>query len=41
MASSINTYNFPTKIRFGSGARQELGAELAALGIERPLIVTD
>ena len=41
MALPISTYNFPTKIRFGSGARKELMVELAALGVERPLIVTD
>ncbi len=41
MTPPISTYNFPTKIRFGSGARKELVAELSALGIERPLIVTD
>ncbi|NJL45383.1 MAG: iron-containing alcohol dehydrogenase [Leptolyngbyaceae cyanobacterium SM2_3_12] len=37
----IYTYNFPTRIRFGPGARHELAAELAALGIRRVLIVTD
>ncbi|MGC1308749.1 MAG: iron-containing alcohol dehydrogenase [Phormidesmis sp.] len=41
MSSTISTYNFPTKIRFGPGARTELTAELAALGIQRPLVVTD
>ena len=41
MSSNISTYNFPTKIRFGPGARNELKVELAALGIHRPLIVTD
>ncbi|MEN8447314.1 MAG: iron-containing alcohol dehydrogenase, partial [Cyanobacteria bacterium J06555_13] len=41
MASSISTYNFPTKIHFGSGARKALMDELTALGITRPLIVTD
>ncbi|MGG6239055.1 iron-containing alcohol dehydrogenase [Nodosilinea sp. AN01ver1] len=39
--SSISTYNFPTRIRFGPGARHELTAELTALGIQRVLIVTD
>jgi len=38
---SIYTYNFPTRIRFGPGARHELAAELTALGIQRVLIVTD
>ncbi len=41
MSSDISTYNFPTKIRFGPGSRHELTAELSALGIQRPLIVTD
>ena len=41
MTSNINTYNFPTKIRFGPGARHELPAELSSLGIQRPLVVTD
>ena len=38
---SLHTYNFPTKIRFGPGARVELPQTLAALGIQRPLVVTD
>jgi alcohol dehydrogenase class IV len=37
----IYTYNFPTRIRFGPGARHEIAAELTALGIQRVLIVTD
>ncbi|MEO0868068.1 MAG: iron-containing alcohol dehydrogenase, partial [Cyanobacteria bacterium J06642_11] len=41
MSPDISTYNFPTKIRFGSGSRHELIAELSALGIQRPLLVTD
>jgi alcohol dehydrogenase class IV len=41
MASTIYTYNFPTRIRFGPGARHELAAELTTLGIQRVLIVTD
>ncbi|WP_035986974.1 iron-containing alcohol dehydrogenase [Leptolyngbya sp. KIOST-1] len=39
--TSIYTYNFPTRIRFGPGARRELAAELTALGIQRVLIITD
>lgn len=39
--SSVHTYNFPTRIRFGPGARAELTAELTTLGIQRVLIVTD
>ncbi|MEM9905160.1 MAG: iron-containing alcohol dehydrogenase, partial [Cyanobacteria bacterium P01_D01_bin.44] len=38
---SLTTYNFPTKIRFGPGARAELVSELTTLGIQRPLLVTD
>ncbi|MBW4485208.1 MAG: iron-containing alcohol dehydrogenase [Tildeniella torsiva UHER 1998/13D] len=41
MSSTIHTYNFPTRIRFGPGARAELTAELTTLGIQRVLIVTD
>lgn len=41
MSSDISTYNFPTKIRFGPGSRHELTTELSALGIQRPLVVTD
>jgi alcohol dehydrogenase class IV len=37
----IHTYNFPTKIRFGAGARAELPQTLANLSVKRPLIVTD
>lgn len=39
--ASIYTYNFPTRIRFGPGARHELAAELTNLGVQRALIVTD
>lgn len=41
MSSDISTYHFPTKIRFGPGSRHELTTELSALGIQRPLVVTD
>lgn len=41
MLSSLSTYNFPTKIRFGAGASGELAESLKALGIQRPLLVTD
>ncbi len=41
MSSTLCTYNFPTRIRFGPGARRELTTELTALGIQRVLIVTD
>ena len=39
--ASIHTYNFPTRICFGPGARHELTTELTTLGIQRVLIVTD
>ena len=40
-ASTIHTYNFPTKIHFGPGARIKLPEILAALGLQRPLVVSD
>ncbi len=36
-----STFTFPNRILFGEGAVRELGAELARLGMARPLIVTD
>lgn len=38
---TIYTYNFPTRIRFGPGARQQLPTELTRLNLGRVLIVTD
>ena len=38
---SIARFAFPTPIHFGAGARKEVAAHLLALGLERPLIVTD
>jgi alcohol dehydrogenase class IV len=38
---TIQQYNFPTLIRFGVGASEELGAYLLANDLVRPLIVTD
>jgi alcohol dehydrogenase class IV len=38
---SIHGFSFPTAIRFGAGARKEVAAHLQALGLRRPLIVTD
>ncbi|GAB3518799.1 iron-containing alcohol dehydrogenase [Emticicia fontis] len=37
----ISTYNFPTKIRFGAGAVDELADYLKDNGLSKPLIVTD
>jgi alcohol dehydrogenase class IV len=39
--SKIYQYNFPTVIRFGTGAAKELGPYLIKNGLSRPLIVTD
>lgn len=41
MPAALSTYNFPTRIRFGAGARHELTETLKSLDVERPLIVTD
>jgi alcohol dehydrogenase class IV len=38
---NISGFSFPTAIRFGAGARQEVAAHLVANGCKRPLIVTD
>ena len=37
----ILQYNFPTTIRFGAGASEELGDYLVKQGLARPLVVTD
>jgi hypothetical protein len=37
----LSSFSFPTKIVSGSGALAELPAQLQALGISRPLVVTD
>ena len=37
----IRQYNFPTTIRFGAGVISELPDHLAAVGLRRPLLVTD
>ena len=37
----ILTYNFPTKIRFGAGAVEELADYLKDNNLSKPLIVTD
>ena len=38
---SINSFSFPTAIKFGAGARKEVGGHLLVRGLKRPLIVTD
>ncbi len=39
--SGIVTYNFPTRIRFGAGARHELCEAIRGFGASRPAFVTD
>jgi alcohol dehydrogenase class IV len=39
--NSIYQYNFPTTIRFGAGAANELPAYLKQNGLKKPLVVTD
>lgn len=39
--NQIRQYNFPTVIRFGAGATEELLPHLRQMGLSRPLIVTD
>lgn len=38
---SFSTFSFPTLTRHGPGVLSELPAQLARLGIQRPLVVTD
>jgi alcohol dehydrogenase class IV len=38
---SLSSFSFPTPIRFGPGARKEVGEHLKKRGLARPLIVTD
>lgn len=38
---SLHSFSFPTPIRFGPGARKEVGEHLKQRGLARPLIVTD
>lgn len=39
--NQIYTYNFPTSIHFGPGARRRLPDQLQVRGLKRPLFVTD
>jgi alcohol dehydrogenase class IV len=41
MTMTISSFNFPTPIQFGPGARKLVGKHLLARGFKRPLIVTD
>ncbi len=38
---SVHTFNFPTRIHFGPGARRRIRDDLQAQGLKRPLVVTD
>ena len=38
---TVSRFSFPTDIRFGVGARHEVGSALREVGVARPLIVTD
>lgn len=38
---SFSSFSFPTHSRYGPGVLSELPAQLARLGIQRPLVVTD
>ncbi|MEM6427081.1 MAG: iron-containing alcohol dehydrogenase [Cyanobacteria bacterium P01_D01_bin.128] len=40
-ASAVSTYQFPTMIHFGAGARRLLLAQVQSLGLQRPLVVSD
>src|SRR5215470_11484419 len=37
----VGNWSFPTSVRFGSGRIAELGAAAKAIGMARPLLVTD
>jgi len=41
MTNQITRFSFPTQIIFGAGAIGELPGEFAALGVKKPLVVTD
>ncbi|PYQ07450.1 MAG: alcohol dehydrogenase [Acidobacteria bacterium] len=38
---TLHTFNFPTRIHFGPGARLRIRDDLLAQGLKRPLVVTD
>ncbi|MEM9447403.1 MAG: iron-containing alcohol dehydrogenase [Cyanobacteria bacterium P01_E01_bin.6] len=39
--NEVHRYGFPTQIMFGAGVREVLSAQVAALGMQRPLVVSD
>jgi alcohol dehydrogenase class IV len=39
--SMTSNFSFPTQVRFGAGTLRELPRHLQALGVKRPLVVTD
>lgn len=41
VAKAVHTYAFPTQIHFGAGARSLLPATVTAMGLQRPLVVSD
>jgi hypothetical protein len=38
---AIHAFSFPTQIHFGPGARRRVAEHLRAVGVKRPLVVTD
>ena len=41
MTNLVSKWNYPTTVRFGTGRIRELPEVLAAVGIKKPLFVTD
>ena len=41
MSKLVSKWNYPTTVRFGAGRISELADAVGALGIKRPLFVTD
>lgn len=41
MNTQVSVFSFPTRIIFGAGALNQLGGEMARVGMQRPLLVTD
>ena len=38
---AVHNYNYPTRVRFGTGVRSEIPAALSSRGLKKVLIVTD